>query len=105
MEPIHVIELSNLDFKCSMEAAIFVCFFISQCKMFAKFNIRDNFGLSLVRIKLLFQIFQDSFVVTIRNGIKRGDHWTSKSLLNNVLFLMDGPSVHTDMIRKAIIKF
>ena len=48
-----------------MEAAIFVCLFISPCKMFAKFNICGNFGLSLIRLKLLFQIFENGFVVTI----------------------------------------
>ena len=48
-----------------MEAAIFFCLFISPSKMFAKFNICGKFGLSLIRLKLLLEIFENGFVVTM----------------------------------------
>ena len=47
-----------------MEVIIFVGIFISPSKMFTKFNICGNFGLSLIRIKF-FQIFENGFGVTI----------------------------------------
>ena len=49
----------------AMEAAISVCLFIFPSKMFAKLSIYGNFGLSLIKLKLLFQSFENGFVVTI----------------------------------------
>ena len=38
-----------------------------------------------------------------RNGIKRGDQWTLKSLFNNVLFLMDG--IHSFSESSELLSF
>ena len=48
-----------------MEATTFACLFISPSKMFTKFNICGTFGLGLIRLKLLFEILENGFVVTI----------------------------------------
>ena len=66
---IYAIELSNLDFKIVIlmfSGSSHFCHPLHlSIQNIAKFNICCNFGLSLIRLKLLFQIFQNGLVVTI----------------------------------------
>ena len=74
-----------------MEAAIFIYLFISPSKMFAKFNVCANFGLSLVRLdsNCCSSFLKMVLLSLFRNRIEAGDHWTLKILFKKILSLMD----------------
>ena len=87
---IHALELSNLDFKMVIlmfSGSNHFCLPLHLSS--AKLNICGNFCLSLQDSNCCSKFFKMVLLSPFRNRIKRGDHWTLKSLFNNVLFLMD----------------